>query len=158
VGKIWDIFAGRGLTRHLEAGPNAEAMEKTLEGLLDPGFRRGLLFVNLVDFDMLYNHRQDPEGLIKAMVVFDQFLPKLFDALKEDDALFISADHGNDPTDQSTDHTREYVPLLCFGRSLSGGKNLGTRKTFADLGQSIAEILGIPPLSVGTSFADEVLR
>ena len=158
VGKIWDIFAGRGLCRHLDAGPNLEVMQKTLEGLEDPSFKRGLLFANLVDFDMLYNHRQDPKGLIEALVTFDEFLPKVFGALKEDDVLLLTADHGNDPTDNSTDHTREYVPILSFGKSLARGKNLGTRKTFADCGQTVAEFLGMPPLSLGTSFAKEILR
>jgi phosphopentomutase len=157
VGKIWDIFAGRGLTQHLAAGPNAEVMRRTLEGVKDPALDGGLLFANLVDFDMLFNHRQDPVGLAHSLVEFDRFLPDLFDALRPDDLLLITADHGNDPTDNSTDHCREYVPILAYGKSLVHGKNLGVRKTFADCGQTIAEVLGIKPLSVGKSFFKELL-
>lgn len=158
VGKIWDIFCGRGITNHLGTGPNALMMEKILEGMNDPNFKRGLLFANLVDFDMLFNHRQDPQGFIQAMIEFDRFLPKLFESMQPEDVLMITADHGNDPTDQSTDHTREYVPILVYGQSLKSGINLGLRKTFADCGQTIAEFLGIPPLSVGESFAQNLLK
>lgn len=158
VGKIWDIFAGRGISKHLGAGPNALMMEKILEGMNDPNFKRGLLFANLVDFDMLFNHRQDPQGFVQAMIEFDQFLPKLFESMQPEDILMISADHGNDPTDQSTDHTREYVPILVYGQTLKKGIHLGVRKTFADCGQTVAEFLGIPPLSVGESFAQTLLK
>lgn len=157
VGKIWDIFAGKGLTHHLPAGDNDDIMQKILEGLSDSKLKKGLLFANLVDFDMLYNHRQDPEGLAKALVAFDQFLPQLFEKIKEDDVLIITADHGNDPTDNSTDHSREYVPILIYGKSLVSGKDLGVRKSFADCGQTIAELMGISPLNVGESFAKEIL-
>ena len=156
VGKIWDIFAGKGLTRHLDAGPNKEVMARTLEGVKDPALDRGLLFANLVDFDMLYNHRQDPDGLARSLVEFDRFLPDLIDALRPDDLLLITADHGNDPTDQSTDHCREYVPILAYGKALAHGRNLGVRKSFADCGQTIAEVLGLRPLKVGASFAKEI--
>ncbi len=152
AGKIWDIFVGKGVTRHLEGGPNEEVMEKILEGVADPKFDRGLLFANLVDFDMLYNHRQDPLGFIRAMIDFDQFLPRLFAAMKENDLLMITADHGNDPTDNSTDHTREYVPILCYGEKIKRGINLGVRKSFADCGQTIADLFGLPPLKIGKSF------
>ncbi len=153
VGKIWDIFAGKGLSRHIAAGPNAEVMAKTLEGMNDGKFKEGLLFSNLVDFDMLYNHRQDPKGLAKSMEEFDAFLPKILNALKDDDILMITADHGNDPTDNSTDHCREYVPILVYGKSVPAGLNLGVRKSFADCGQTVAELLNVPKLDLGESFA-----
>ncbi len=153
VGKIWDIFAGRGISRHLTAGPNAEVMEKTLEGMKDSKFKDGLLFSNLVDFDMLYNHRQDPKGFAKSMEEFDRFLPQIFSALADDDILMITADHGNDPTDNSTDHCREYVPILVYGKNIPAGLNLGARKSFADCGQTIAELLQVPRLAAGESFA-----
>ncbi|MBI1979719.1 MAG: phosphopentomutase [Elusimicrobia bacterium] len=156
VGKIWDIFAGVGLTSHLDAGPNRDVMLKTLEAVNDHEFTQGLLFANLVDFDMLYNHRQDPAGFMQAMEEFDAFLPEILNAMRADDLLLITADHGNDPTDQSTDHTREYVPILCYGKRLRGGKNLGVRKSFADCGQTIAEVLGVSPLNVGESFASDL--
>ena len=157
VGKIKDIFAGRGLTAHVNAGTNEEVLQAVAEGLANPGFKKGLLFANLVDFDMLYNHRQDPAGLIKALGVFDRFLPQLFDAMKEDDALFITADHGNDPTDHSTDHCREYVPIMACGARIAKGKNLGVRKSFADCGKTISEMLGVKLLPAGVSFAKEIL-
>ncbi len=153
VGKIWDIFTGKGITRHLQGGPNEEVMEKTLLAVQDPTFDFGFLFSNLVDFDMLYNHRQDPKGFIQAMIDFDRFLPRLFAAMRDDDLLMITADHGNDPTDNSTDHTREYVPLLCYGKKIESGINLGVRESFADCGQTIADIFGVERLSIGKSFA-----
>lgn len=156
VGKIWDIFAGRGISRHVSAGPNKEVMDNSLKTLQEAAFTDGFLFVNLVDFDMLYNHRQDPKGLSQALLEFDHFLPSFFEAMRKDDLLMITADHGNDPTDQSTDHTREYVPILCYGKELPGGKNLGIRSSFADCGQTIAEIFNIPPLKVGKSFTKEL--
>lgn len=156
VGKIWDIFAGRGLSRHLPAGPNQEVMEQTFHAVRDINFKDGLVFANLVDFDMLYNHRQDPQGLAKAMTAFDEFLPRLFEGMRQDDVLMITADHGNDPTDQSTDHSREYVPILVYGKEAAKGVDLGTRKSFADCGQTVAEIFGLKPIPAGKSFLREI--
>lgn len=157
VGKIWDIFAGRGITKHLAAGPNREVMERTLAAIRDPQFSDGLLFANLVDFDMLFNHRQDPKGFAESMREFDAFLPSILEAMRPDDVLLISADHGNDPTDDSTDHCREYVPVLAYGKSLPAGVDLGTRGTFADCGQTIADFLRVAPIPVGKSFAPQLL-
>ncbi len=150
VGKIFDIFAGRGVTEaHLTHG-NEEGMQTALQ-LTKRDFH-GLCFINLVDFDMLYGHRQDVDGYAAAMTAFDRFLPSLLAQMRKDDLLFITADHGCDPGDNSTDHTREYVPCLVVGDGIAPG-NYGTRTSFADLGVTVADALGVsfhPP--VGESF------
>ena len=153
VGKIWDIFAGRGITRHLGGASNQEVMAKIREGLDDPAFKNGLLFANLVDFDMLYNHREDPRGFIRSLREFDDFLPRIVSRLGGEDALLITADHGNDPTDGSTDHSREYVPVLGWRPGLEEARDVGVRGSFADLGQTVAELLGTGELPAGESFA-----
>lgn len=149
VGKISDIFAGRGLSSSLHSEGNTDGLRLTLEALstLD----RGLLFVNLVDFDMLYGHRNDVPGFARALAELDAWLPAFQAALKSDDIAFITADHGNDPTTPGTDHTRERVPLLAFGPAVRPA-SLGTRASFCDLGQTIAQALGAPALARGTSF------
>ncbi len=157
VGKIWDIFAGRGIAREIPAKGNREVMDQTLQALQSPGFARGFLFANLVDFDMLYNHRQDPIGFMQAMVDFDRFLPSLLAAMQPQDVLMITADHGNDPTDNSTDHTREYVPLLVYGKALRVGIDLGVRQGFYDCGQTVLDFFSLPPHPQGRSFARELL-
>ena len=149
VGKISDIFAGRGLTFSLHSEGNSDGMHLTLEALAT--LDRGLLFVNLVDFDMLHGHRNDTIGFARALGAMDRWLPELEAALRPDDCVFITADHGNDPTTPGTDHTREQVPLLAFGPAIQPAR-LGTRPTFADLGQTIADGLGVAPLAHGTSF------
>ncbi len=153
VGKIASIFDYRGLTSILEAHSNGEALDQTIRAL--SGAPEGLLFTNLVDFDMLWGHRNDPKGYARCLEEFDARLPELQSALGEEDCLVISADHGCDPTTASTDHSREYVPILVFGRSLLGGVNLGTRPTMADIGQTIAENFGLA-LPIGTSFLKEL--
>jgi len=155
VGKIPDIFDRRGITEEVHTEGNADGLART-EALLDR-VDRGLLFVNLVDFDMLYGHRNDPRGYGRALEELDRFLPRLTGKLGPDDLLLISADHGCDPTTPSTDHSREYVPLLIHapGASRRGGP-LGTRGSFADLGATVAEWLGIEP-GTGVS-ALEALR
>ncbi len=155
IGKIRDIFAGRGITEHHEAPHNPEALA-ALAGVLAGPSRgpRELVFANLVDFDMLYGHRNDPAGYASALAEFDAALPALLDRLGPDDALFITADHGCDPTTPSTDHSREYVPLLAY-RPGHTGRPLGTRPTFADLGATLAEAFGVGPLPAGRSFLDE---
>ena len=136
VGKIVDIFAGRGIDRAIRTHSNTEGMEATLR-LVQEG-QDGLIFLNLVDFDMVYGHRQDADGYAKALAEFDGWLPQLIKAMGAEDRLIITADHGCDPSDQSTDHTREYIPILVYGFTLAP-RSLGTRKSFADIGQTIAE-------------------
>jgi phosphopentomutase len=153
VGKISDIFAGRGLTRSLHSEGNADGLRLTLEALAE--LERGLLFVNLVDFDMLYGHRNDVPGFARALAEIDAWLPAFEAALRPGDVAFITADHGNDPTTPGTDHTRERVPLLAFGPGVRAVP-LGTRGSFCDLGQTIAAALGIPPIARGASFLDAI--
>jgi phosphopentomutase len=152
IGKIEDLFNGRGLTRSIHTGNNAAGMDETVRLLKT--MPRGLIFVNLVDFDTLYGHRNNPPGYAKALQEFDARLPALLDAVRPGDLLCVTADHGNDPTTPGTDHSREYAPLLLFGPRLAQGVNLGTRRTFADLGQTVAEALGAPRLDCGESFLD----
>jgi phosphopentomutase len=155
IGKIDDLFAGRGLKVKIHTHSNAEGIEQILEQA--GSMESGLLMANLVDFDMLFGHRQDPEGFAKALKEFDLALPDLLECLKEGDLLILTADHGNDPTDQSTDHSREYVPLLCYCRDGKKGVDLGTRKTFADAGKTIAEFFGVSNSLAGTSFLSMVM-
>lgn len=141
VGKIFDIFAGIGITEHTYTTGNADGIEKTIE-YMDKDFE-GLLFVNLVDYDMLYGHRRDIDGYAKAVAYFDDKLPEITSKLREDDVLIITADHGCDPSYlKTTDHTREYVPMLATGENVKKG-NLGTRSTFADIASSILYYFGI---------------
>ncbi len=154
IGKIHDIYAGRGVTDHRPAPHNPEALAALADLLARPPGRRELIFANLVDFDMLYGHRNDPAGYATALAEFDAALPALLDRLGPDDALFITADHGCDPTTPSTDHSREYVPLLAY-RPGRAGRPLGTRSTFADLGATLAEAFGVGPLAAGRSFLSE---
>jgi len=151
VGKIGDIFAMRGISESIHSEGNADGMRLTLEALAR--VPRGLLFVNLVDFDMLYGHRNDARGFARALAELDAWLPAFQRALVPGDAAFITADHGNDPTTPGTDHTRERVPLLAFGPAVRPAA-LGERASFCDLGQTIAAGLGVPPLARGTSFLD----
>ncbi len=155
VGKVRDIFAGRGVTEHHPAPHNPEALS-ALGSILGrpPAGPRELVFANLVDFDMLWGHRNDPAGYAAGLGAFDEALGRLLPRLGPDDALFVTADHGCDPTTPSTDHSREYVPLLAY-RPRRPGRPLGTRDTFADLGATIAEGLGVGPLAAGRSFLDE---
>lgn len=149
VGKIRDIFAGKGITEAVYTSGNEEGIERTLE-YLEKDFD-GLYFINLVDYDMLYGHRRDVEGYAKALSYFDARLPELLGGLREDDILMITADHGCDPGyTASTDHTREYVPVLMCGRNVTPG-NLGTRETFADVGATVLAYFGILPAFEGTS-------
>lgn len=149
VGKIGDIFAGRGVGESLHSEGNADGMRLTLEAL--ERLPRGLLFVNLVDFDMVYGHRNDAPGFAAALERLDAWIPDLRACLRPGDLALLSADHGNDPTKIGTDHTRERVPLLAFGPELCP-VDLGVRSSFADLGQTAAEALGIAPLPRGVSF------
>ncbi len=154
VGKIEDVFAHRGITRSNHTPDNLSGMEYTME-LLEKDFK-GLVFTNLVDFDSKYGHRNDPAGFAKALAEFDEMLAQLLLKLKAADMLIITADHGCDPTTASTDHSREYVPLLVYGPSLLQGVNLGVRDTFADVAATIAEIFRLPQPPHSRSFLPEV--
>lgn len=149
VGKIKDIFAGKGITEFTYTKGNEEGIEKTLE-YLDKDFE-GLCFVNLVDYDMLYGHRNDIDGYAKALAYFDEKLPEIMGKLREDDVLMITADHGCDPGyTVSTDHSREHTPFLMYGAKIEP-KNFGTRETFADIGATVLDYFGIRPQFIGTS-------
>jgi len=150
VGKIEDIFNGQGITKAIHTGNNTEGI-KTIKELLDDDSINGLVFTNLVDFDMLYGHRRNPEGYYKALVEFDQAIPEILSKLKEGDAFFITADHGNDPTFKGTDHTREYVPVIGVSPYFKKCFNIGLRETYSDLGQTIAEMFNVK-VKNGTSF------
>jgi phosphopentomutase len=154
VGKIGSIFCHRGTTEELKAGNNNAGVEQTLRALATTP--RGLIFTNLVDFDMLYGHRNDVEGYARALEEFDMRLPEIQQAMHDDDLLIITADHGCDPGDISTDHTREYVPVLGWGRRARAGVNLGTRSSLADVGQTVAENFGLE-LQAGRSFLTEIV-
>jgi phosphopentomutase len=150
IGKIEDLFAGRGLSRSVHMTSDADNLDETMKLLRT--VPRGLLFINLSEFDTVYGHRNDAVGWAKALETLDGKLPKLLQTLRPDDMLCITGDHGNDPTTPSTDHSREYVPLLIYGPRLARGVNVGTRPTFADLGQTIAEALRTAMLTAGQSF------
>ncbi|MBO5111558.1 MAG: phosphopentomutase [Clostridia bacterium] len=154
VGKITDIFAGRGVTETILTHGNDEGMAVTLE-LAKKDFN-GLCFTNLVDFDMLYGHRNDVDGYAKALSAFDAWLPGFLAELGEDDVLMITADHGCDPGDVSTDHSREYTPLMIFGHGIAP-VNLGTRDSFATIAATVADLLGVSRAGAGTSLKNEVI-
>lgn len=154
VGKIHDIYAGRGITDFATTKGNMEGVNKTLEYMAK--VKSGLIMTNLVDFDMLYGHRNDVEGYARALEEFDERLPEIYAALRSEDMLIITADHGCDPTLPGTDHTREYVPLLVYGLTLQKGVNLGVRSTFADIGATVAEYLETGQISKGKSFYSEI--
>ena len=151
IGKIWDIFNGRGIHESIHIHNNADGCKKTINAI-NGNRDSGIIFTNLIDFDMKYGHRNDVEGYRKALEEFDAFLPEIENSLKKEDLLILTADHGNDPTTPGTDHTREYVPVLCYGKETKKGISLGTRDSFSDLGQTAAEYLGIGPLKNGKSF------
>lgn len=153
VGKIHDIFAGRGDTEHVFTAGNEEGIARTLEWLEKPF--SGLCFVNLVDFDMLYGHRNDVDGYARALTVFDRALPQILAGLGEGDVLMITADHGCDPATPSTDHSREYTPWLIAGPCVRAGVNLGTLPTFSDISATILDAFNLPVLS-GTSHAAQL--
>lgn len=156
VGKIYDIFAGRGIQDTTSIVSNTDGMEKTIE-LQDRDFR-GICFVNLVDFDMLYGHRNDIDGYAKAATDFDRQLETFLGRMKEDDILMITADHGCDPGTASTDHSREYTPMLIYGKNIRENVSLGTRKTFADIGATVLDLFGIENRVDGESFLKDVWR
>ena len=155
VGKIFDIFAGRGMTEHVYNTSNADGLDHAMD-YAKKDFH-GLCFVNLVDFDMLYGHRRDIDGYARALTEFDRWLPSFLEQLGDEDLVMITADHGCDPAYlATTDHTREYVPLLVLGKAVKP-VNLGTRKTFADIAATVTALLGVPYETLGISFASEIL-
>ena len=156
VGKIYDIFAGKGIAHTQRIQGNVDGMEKTIQ-LQDKDFN-GLCFVNLVDFDMLYGHRNDIEGYAKAATVFDKQLGTFMERMQPQDILMITADHGCDPGFKGTNHSRECVPFLAYGEQVKKGVNMGTRKTFSDIAATILDIFGIDSRLDGTSFKDEILK
>jgi phosphopentomutase len=156
VGKIEDIFNRSGITHAVHTGGNMDGVERTLVWLKEDF--SGILFVNLVDFDMLYGHRNNVEGYGKALTELDGRLPEIINAMKDDDILFITADHGCDPSTESTDHSREYTPLLVYGKKVKAGINLGTRKGFSDIAATIAEYLDVEADIAGESFLSQVLK
>jgi len=156
VGKIEDIFSGHGITWSQHTKNNADGI-RVIHQCLDRN-EKGLIFANLVDFDMLYGHRRNVEGYARALMEFDEALPGIMAKLGPRDVLVVTADHGNDPTHRGTDHTREYVPVLVVGDPIRPGAYVGTRPTLADLGATVADLLGVPYSGVGTSFAAAILR
>lgn len=155
IGKIEDIFEHRGMTRTDHTTNNHDGVEKTI--LYTKEAFEGILFTNLVDTDMIYGHRNDVEGYASALEYFDSKLPEIIAEMKEEDILFITADHGCDPTTPSTDHSREYVPILVYGKRVKAGVDLGVRKTFADLGQTVSEYLDLGANFEAESFLSDIL-
>lgn len=155
VGKIYDIFAGKGVTDTVRTHDNAEGIEMLIERT-NKDFH-GLCFVNLVDFDMVYGHRNDVDGYAKALTFFDEQLPRILAGLRDEDILMITADHGCDPSTPSTDHSREYIPLVVYGNRVKKGLNLGTRSSFSDIAATILEYYNVPQKTAGTSFLKEIM-
>jgi phosphopentomutase len=154
VGKIFDVFLGRGIRDYAKTKSNADGMAHTLDAMRS--FDAGLIFVNLVDFDQQYGHRNDVEGYASALEQFDAWLPEFFAEAREGDLAILTADHGCDPTTPSTDHSREYVPLLVSGARARRGVNLGLRSSLSDIGQTVAENFGAK-IAHGTTFLPEII-
>jgi phosphopentomutase len=155
VGKVGDLFAGRGITESVPTASDREGIDRILEAMRDRS--GGFIFANLVDFDTQYGHRNDVAGYAANLERFDECLATILARLRADDLLVVTGDHGNDPTTPSTDHSREYVPLLLAGAHVRAGVDLGTRRTFADLGQTIAAVFGVAPLPHGTGFLGAIV-
>ncbi len=155
VGKVASVFDDAGFTNQINAKNNDQSIDGTLQALGQD--TRGLIFANLVDFDMLYGHRRDAAGYARALAHFDARLPEVVAAMRDDDLLIITADHGNDPTHKGSDHTREYTPLLVTGAHVTSGVNLGTRRTLADIGQTIADNFDVK-LNAGESFLRHITK
>ena len=155
IGKIEDIFAQRGLSRIEHTTDNASGIQATLRAMQQPF--QGLVFTNLVDFDMLYGHRNDVKGYGEALTVFDNALPELIAALGPEDLLIVTSDHGCDPATPSTDHSREYIPILAMGPAAKAGVNIGVRNTFADIAATILTFFGMDNPLQGTSFYQQIV-
>ncbi|MEG1310879.1 MAG: phosphopentomutase [Romboutsia sp.] len=156
VGKIEDIFNGQGITEAVHTKDNMHGVDETINYIKKDN--NGLIFTNLVDFDSKYGHRRDTIGYKKALEEFDTRIPEIIEALNEDDILIINADHGNDPTYKGSDHTREYIPVLVYGKKLKQGVNLGIRHSFADIGATVTDILKVKMPNYGTSFKKEMTK
>lgn len=154
VGKIEDIFSGQGITEAIHTKDNMDGVDQTLNYLKQD--QKGLIFTNLVDFDMKWGHRNNVKAYAEGLEAFDARLPEIIDTMKDTDVLLMTADHGCDPTMPGTDHTREYVPFLAYGKALRSNVNLGTRKTFADIGQTVAAIFEVKPIQNGKSFLGDI--
>jgi len=156
VGKIEDIFNKQGVSVAIHTKDNADGVKTTLECM--EKYPEGLIFTNLVDFDMKWGHRRDAANYGKGLEAFDAVLPQIVETMKADDILIITADHGCDPTAPGTDHTREYVPLLVIGQGIKEGIDLGTRKSFADIGQTLCQYFNLPDLKIGESFLENISK
>ena len=156
IGKIDDLFGGRGITKAIHTSGNADGIAKTISEIEQD--TEGLIFTNLVDTDMLYGHRNNIQGYAEALEYFDSKLPEIIAKLKDTDMLIVTADHGNDPSTPSTDHSREYIPILIYGKHIKENVNLGTRKTFADISATILDIFNMSRLENGISFKNEIIK
>ncbi|MGI6204376.1 MAG: phosphopentomutase [Anaerovoracaceae bacterium] len=156
VGKIHDIFNGKGITESIHTVSNMDGVDRTLEAMRKDF--SGLIFTNLVEFDSLYGHRRDPEGYAKAIEEFDARIPEIEAAAGDTDAIFICSDHGNDPVHSGFDHTREYIPVTVFGKEIRPGADIGTRHSYADIGSTVADMLGTEPTPEGVSFRSEIIK
>jgi phosphopentomutase len=156
IGKIEDIFSGRGITKAIHTKSNLDGIETTIEELKED--TEGLIFTNLVEFDMIFGHRNDVEGYGNALKEFDDRLPEILDALKEDDLLIITADHGCDPTTESTDHSREYVPIIFYGKGIKENNNLNTIESFGSIARTILDNFNIENDLAGESYLDKILK
>lgn len=156
IGKISDIFNGNGISKSVHTDNNMDGVDKTIEALKQDF--EGFIFTNLVDFDSKFGHRRDAKGYAEAILEFDARMPEIIEAMGDEDVLILCADHGNDPCHTGWDHTREHVPMVIYGKEIKDGVNLGTRKSFADIGATIAEMLGIDKTAIGESFMKEILK
>ena len=156
IGKIEDLFSGRGIARAIHTNGNTDGIEKTIDAIKNSN--EDLIFSNLVDFDMLYGHRNNVEGYSKALEEFDSKLPEIMENMRENDILFITADHGCDPTTPSTDHSREYIPLLIYGKNIKENTDIGIRKTYSDISSTILDIFGFEKTKYGESFKDLIIK
>ena len=156
VGKIEDIFNQQGITEAIHTHDNMDGVNQTINYMKKE--TKGLIFTNLVDFDSKYGHRRDVEGYKNALEEFDARIPEILENMNDDDVLIINSDHGNDPTYKGTDHTREYIPVLVYGKNLKSGLNLGTRNSFADIGATVADILNVEMPKHGQSFKNEIMK
>ena len=155
IGKIHDIFNGKGVVKSVHTTSNMDGIDKTIEAMREDF--EGLIFTNLVDFDAKYGHRRDPEGYARCIEEFDARLPEIMKEMVNDDVLMICADPGNDPTAPGTDHTREYIPIITWGHTLKYGAEIGIRDSFGDIGATICELLRVPFTGVGTSFKKQIV-
>lgn len=155
IGKIDDLFSGRGITRSIHTNGNTDGISKTIDAIKNAD--EDLIFVNLVDFDMLYGHRNNIEGYARALEEFDSKLPEIINSLKQNDILILTADHGNDPSTVSTDHSREYIPILIYGKELKQNVDLGIRETYSDISATILDLFNLPKLENGTSFKNDII-